>query len=93
MYGNIGDEDISIVICDHPQNLNYPTWWHAREYGLFAANPLGAKDFTKGEEEVNFSLPPGMSTTFRYRVIISSGKHLTNEEINTFAEDFSGKYK
>lgn len=92
LYGNIGDEKISLVICDHPKNQSYPTWWHARGYGLFAANPLGAKDFTKGEEVVDFSIPAGQSTTFRYRVIISSGFHLTDDDINAYADDFAKKY-
>ncbi|MEP6947816.1 MAG: PmoA family protein, partial [Ginsengibacter sp.] len=41
LYGSIGGENISLVICDHPKNLNYPTYWHARGYGLFSANPFG----------------------------------------------------
>ena len=50
LYGSIGNEKISIVICDHPKNPSYPTYWHARGYGLFAANPFGAKDFTQGKK-------------------------------------------
>ncbi len=92
LYGNIEGEKISLVICDHPENQSYPTWWHARGYGLFAANPLGAKDFTKGEEIMGFTIPAGQSTTFRYRVIISSGVHLTDAEINAYADDFAKKY-
>jgi len=92
LYGNIGDEKISVVICDHPKNQSYPTYWHARGYGLFSANPLGAKDFTQGKEELNFSIPAGKSTTFRYRVIINSGSHLTDAEINSYADDFAKKY-
>ena len=92
LYGNIGNEDISLVICDHPKNQSYPTWWHARGYGLFAANPLGAKDFTKGEEIMDFTIPAGQSTTFRYRVVISSGFHLTDAEMNAYADDFAKKY-
>ena len=92
LYGNIGDERISLVVCDHPKNQSYPTYWHARGYGLFAANPLGAKDFTQGKEELNFSIPAGKSTTFRYRVIVNSGSHLTDAEINSYADDFAKKY-
>ena len=92
LYGNIGDEKISLVICDHPDNQSYPTWWHARGYGLFAANPLGAKDFTNGNEVLDLSVPAGQSITFRYRVIISSGSHLTDAEINSYADDFAKKY-
>ncbi|MCK9413750.1 MAG: PmoA family protein [Prolixibacteraceae bacterium] len=92
LYGNIGDEKISLVICDHPKNQSYPTFWMARGYGLFAANPLGAKDYTKGKEELNFYIPAGKSTTFRYRVIISSGTHLTDNEINISADEFANEY-
>jgi hypothetical protein len=93
LYGIIGNEKVSIVICDHPKNTSYPTYWHARGYGLFSANPLGANDFTSGKEVVNFSIPAGKSITFRYRTIITSGIHLNDEEINTLADDFTGKYR
>ena len=89
LYGNIGDEKISLVICDHPDNQNYPTYWHARGYGLFSANPLGVKDFTKGKDELNFKFNVGQSATFRYRLIISSNTHLTVTEINELSDDFA----
>ena len=92
LYGSIGDENISLIICDHPKNLSYPTYWHARGYGLFAANPFGVKDFTKGKEELNYSIPSGKSLTLKYRIIISSGVHLTDAEINAYAKDFARKY-
>lgn len=92
LYGNIGSEKISLVICDHPKNQSYPTYWHARGYGLFSANPLGAYDFTQGKETLNFMIPAGKSSTFRYRVIISSGSYLTDAEINAYSEDFARKY-
>jgi len=37
---------IVVAIFDHPRNPSHPTWWHARDYGLFAANPFGVHDFT-----------------------------------------------
>lgn len=92
LYGIIGEENVSVVLCDHPKNLNFPTYWHARGYGLFAANPLGAKDFTGGIEQLNFKLPAGDSVTFRYRVIVASGDPLTDEEINAYANEFSNKF-
>jgi hypothetical protein len=92
LYGNIGDEKISLVICDHPENISYPTYWHARGYGLFSANPFGAKDFTEGKTELNYSLPAGQSLTFKYRIIISSGSHLNDAQINAYADDFAKKY-
>lgn len=92
LYGTIRDEKISVVICDHPKNPGYPTYWHARGYGLFAANPFGLSDFTKGKEIYNFSIPAKKSAKFRYRTIISSGTHLTDSEINAFSDDFKKKY-
>jgi hypothetical protein len=92
LNGMIGEEKISIVICDHPKNQSYPTYWHARGYGLFAANPFGLNDFTKGKETLNFKLEKGKSVTFRYRVIVNSGSHLTVKEIEDLMTDFSKKY-
>jgi hypothetical protein len=92
LYGVIGGEKISLVFCDHPENPGYPTYWHARGYGLFAANPFGWSDFTQGKEVFNFAIPAGKSATFRYRVIISSGFHLTDSEINDYSDDFNKKY-
>lgn len=93
LSGIIGNEKISVVICDHPKNPGYPTYWHARGYGLFAANPLGWNDFTKNKEQFSFSIPAKKSAKFRYRVIISSGSQLTDSEINAYSEEFSKKYK
>lgn len=92
LYGSIGDEKISIVICDHPENPGYPTYWHARGYGLFSANPLGVRDFTDGAEEMNFSIQAGQSVTFQYRLIISSNEHLTADQINDLYGSFAAKY-
>jgi hypothetical protein len=72
LSGNLGDEPVTITILDHPANPGFPTFWHARGYGLIAANPLGKKIFTEGKEEFNFTLAPNQSVTFRYRILISS---------------------
>jgi len=92
LHGSIDNEKISLVVCDHPKNQSYPTYWHARGYGLFSANPLGAYDFTSGKETLGFKIPAGQSATFRYRVIINSGSDLADSEINTYADDFAEKY-
>ena len=73
-------ETISIAIIDHPKNPGYPTYWHARGYGLFAANPLGQKVFSGGKEELNLPLKQGEKVVFRYRIIIHSGDTLTGEK-------------
>ena len=85
----MGNDSISILIIDHPKNTGYPTNWHARGYGLFAANPLGEKIFTNGKSERNLSLKPGESVKFKYRVVIASGKQmLSRESILALEDDF-----
>ena len=66
---------VGIAILDHPGNLRHPTWWHAREYGLFAANPFGEGSFDKDAVEGagNYLLPNGESLLFRYRTIFHRG--------------------
>jgi hypothetical protein len=89
MYGRKGGDVISIAIIDHPDNVGYPTYWHARNYGLFAANPLGQKVFSVGKETLNFKLKKGQSTTFRYRIVIASGKEkLSQQAIEQFVSSF-----
>lgn len=70
LRGRIGDDPITIAIVDHPKNPGYPTYWHARGYGLFAANPLGQKIFSEGRESLNFALAPRASATFKYRIVV-----------------------
>jgi hypothetical protein len=73
LSGRVGDDPVTIAVLDHPANPGFPTYWHARGYGLFAANPLGRSIFTNGKEPpMNFSLAPRESVTFRYRVLILS---------------------
>src|ERR1051325_1927477 len=74
LTGVVAGEPVTLAMLDHPKNVGFPTYWHARGYGLFAANPLGLKVFTNGKEQLNFPLGPGESTTFRHRVLILSGR-------------------
>ncbi|MDI9863830.1 PmoA family protein [Flectobacillus sp. DC10W] len=90
LSGKIKDEDINIVIIDHPKNVSYPTYWHARGYGLFAANPLGVNVFSKGKDTLNYKLAPNQSVTFRYRTVITSGK-VTDKEYDDLAKDFANQ--
>lgn len=73
LKGKEGGKDVAIIMIDHPTNPGYPTYWHARGYGLFAANPLGQKVFSKGKEELNLKLRQGEKTTFTYRIVIHEG--------------------
>jgi hypothetical protein len=70
LAGQVDGKPVTIAMLDHPGNPGHPTYWHARGYGLFAANTLGQGAFTDGKEQLNFVLPAGQSQFFRYRVII-----------------------
>jgi len=90
LYGQKGADTISVVIIDHPANPGYPTYWHARGYGLFAANPLGQKIFSQGRQTLNFRLKHGQSATFRYRIVLAAGQQrLATGRIRQLAADFA----
>ena len=89
LSGKQDGEEISVIIIDHPKNPGYPTYWHARGYGLFAANPLGQKVFSEGKEELNLVLSQGQKAVFRYRIIIHSGSALAAEAANKQADEFA----
>ncbi len=73
LSGTVNNKNISIVIFDHPGNVGYPSYWHARGYGLFAINPLGQNTFSEGKETLNLTLEPKESVTLQYRLAILSG--------------------
>jgi hypothetical protein len=87
LYGKKGGDTLSIAIIDYPGNPGYPTYWHARGYGLFAANPLGQKIFSQGRQALNFKLEKGQSATFHYRIVIAAGeRRLSTDQIRQLAD-------
>lgn len=73
LTGDVGGAPVTLAMLDHPKNVGFPTYWHARGYGLFAANPLGQKALSNGKDELNFKLDAGQSVTFRHRILILDG--------------------
>lgn len=88
LTGHTGDHVVNIAILDHPKNPGYPTTWHARGYGLFAANPLAPSVFDRKQPALNFTLEKGQSATFRYRVMLFSHA-ATPEELNREADAYA----
>lgn len=73
-YGPVDGKIIGVAIFDHPENPRHPTWWHVRDYGLFAANPFGVHEFEKKPADAgNLIIPAGQSVTFRYRFYLHQG--------------------
>ena len=90
-----GEKDgkvIGVVIMNHPSSVNYPTYWHARGYGLFAANPLGRYAFDKGRnvpnpQPLNFTLEAGETAHFDFSMIIYEGaktKEQLDEQVDSY---------
>ena len=46
--GTVDGQQVGIAIFDTPGNPGFPTYWHARGYGLFANNIFARHEFTKG---------------------------------------------
>lgn len=75
-YGPVEGETAGIAILNHPTSFRYPTFWHVRDYGLFAANPFGDHDFDKqniAKGTGEFKMNKGESFTLRYRVLFHEG--------------------
>lgn len=83
---------VGIAIFDHPSNFRHPTWWHARHYGLFTANPFGQSNFEKEapKESGKHVLKNGEELTFRYRTIFHKGSP-QDAGIETAYEAFTKK--
>src|SRR5262245_45451632 len=91
-YGRVQGEDVGIAILDHPQNLRHPTYWHARAYGLLAANPFGTRKFTHNrEQDGSYTIPADGSLTFRYRVLIHRGDYRQARVAEAYKDYASGR--
>ncbi len=91
-WAPIDGHTVGIGIFDHPSNPRHPTWWHARDYGLIAANPFGIHDFEKkpaGSGDMKISA--GDSVTFRYRFLFHNGD-VNEADIAQQYETFAGDY-
>lgn len=90
-HGPVDDETLGVAIFNHPDSFRYPTYWHVRTYGLFAANPFGLNKFTKGKlPDGAYTIPKDECITLRYRVFMHRGDEKEGkvaEAFSTYAED------
>jgi hypothetical protein len=73
----VDGERLGVAIFDNPQNPHAPTYWHARDYGLFSLNPFGQNSFDENMAENKTKLATGQKLTFRWRVVIHPGDATT----------------
>ncbi len=93
LEGKQGGQVVGIAILDHPSSVNYPTYWHARDYGLFSANPLGQLAFQKSTKVANptplhLTLESGQTAHFRFLVLVYEGAR-TREQIEAEFQKFA----
>jgi len=94
VYGEHQGKTYGVAIFNHPQNLRHPTWWHVRDYGLFAANPFGWHDFEPRTTKPNagaMTIPAKGSLTLRYRVYFHLGDEKAAKLTDHYAEYAAGK--
>ena len=72
--GEAGSKDVTVAIFAHPSGLNHPPYWHARDYGLFAANPFARKGYDPSAPERITRLGVGEHLNVRFRLTVYSGK-------------------
>ena len=74
--GVIDGKKLGVAVFDNPNSFRHPTYWHARGYGLLAANPFGLKYFLADpKQDGGYTLPAGKSIEFHYRVLIHEGDY------------------
>jgi hypothetical protein len=87
LTGVVERQPVTLAILDHPSSYGYPTYWHARGYGLFAANPLGRQAFDPKQPPASLTLEPGKSVTFRHRILVLDGE-LTRDALQKEYDEY-----
>jgi len=83
----IDNQAVGVAIFDHPSNPKHPTYWHARGYGLNAANPFGEHDFHNDKmRDGSVTIPVDGILMFRYRVVIHNGDAVESRVDELYAE-------
>ncbi len=72
-HAPVAEQVVGVAIFDHPLNHGYPCRWHARDYGLVAANPWGVGPFERKKKTAGQRLKKGESVTLRYRFFFHAG--------------------
>lgn len=92
-HNTLNGKVVGVAILDHPSNPKHPTYWHSRDYGLFAANALGERDYYNDKtRDGSLTIKKGEKLRFRYRVVIHPGATGEAGIANLFA-DYARKVK
>jgi len=84
-HGPVDGQTVGIAVMNHPSSFRFPTCWHVRTYGLFAANPFGLREFPDGgKQDGSVVLGEGKSMAFRYRVWLHKGDESDGRVAETY---------
>ena len=75
-----------------PEEPGHPTHWHARGYGLFAANPLGAKVFSEGKEQLELRDREGRERHLPTTVLLVLPGPFSKEKAEKAFAEFTARY-
>ena len=92
--GPVNGTVIGVAIFDHPKNPSHPTWWHVRDYGLFAANPFGKHDFEGLKDQPNagdIAIPAGGQLVLRHRIFFHRGDEKAAKVAEHYRDYAGGK--
>lgn len=89
LQGYKDNENYGMAIFNHPESVNYPTFWHARGYGCFSANPLGQGAFERSRKvenasNLNLTIEPGTPVCFKFRLLFYEGSRTAEQMENQF---------
>lgn len=93
-HGPKDGKTYGVAMFDHPKNPRHPTWWHVRDYALFAANPFGKHDFEGLKDQPkagDLTIPAGGSVTFRWRFYFHLGDEKAAKIAERYADYAAGK--
>jgi hypothetical protein len=72
--GLVNKHTVGIAIMDYPENYGYPTYWHVRDYGLMAANPIAISEFKHNKKlDGSYVLKANETLDFQYRLYVHAG--------------------
>lgn len=90
LTGTKAGSDYTLILMDHPQNINYPSCWHARGYGLFSVNNLGRQVYNRKLDKFQLDLNKGEILCFKHRFVVAKGD-LSSGEIEALYTDFTSE--
>ena len=83
-------DSLNIIIFDHPSNFGFPSFWHARDYGLFSVDNFGRKAFDPNMDAMELNLKNGESIQLKHKIIFRTDSFMNKEEIEERFSKFAG---